>query len=39
VTGASFAEFSPDTAKIVGIGLRADKRIVDRVTKGARMHL
>jgi len=35
---AAFAEFSPDTAKIVGIGLRSDKRIVDRVTKGARMH-
>lgn len=35
---AVFAEFAPDDAKIVGIGLRADKKIVDKITKGARMH-
>ena len=35
---AVFAEFSPDDAKVVGIGLRADKKIVDKITKGARMH-
>ncbi|MGK6312807.1 DUF2000 family protein [Neorhizobium sp. DT-125] len=33
-----FAEFSPDNARLVGIALRADKRIVDKITKGARMH-
>jgi hypothetical protein len=35
---AVFAEFGPDDAKIVGIALRADKKIVDRITKGASMH-
>jgi hypothetical protein len=33
-----FAEFSPEDAKIVGIGVRAGKKIVDRITKGATMH-
>lgn len=35
---AVFAEFGPDDAKIVGIALRADKKIVDKITKGAGMH-
>lgn len=35
---AAFADFGPEDARVVGIGLRADKRIVDRITKGARMH-
>jgi hypothetical protein len=35
---AVFAEFGPDDAKIVGIALRADKKIVDKITKGASMH-
>jgi hypothetical protein len=35
---AVFAEFAPDDAKIVGIALRADKKLVDKITKGARMH-
>lgn len=35
---AVFAQYGPDTAKVVGIALRADKKIVDKVTKGARMH-
>ncbi|MCM2395504.1 DUF2000 family protein [Rhizobium daejeonense] len=35
---AVFAEFSPDDAKVVGLALRADKKIVDKITKGARMH-
>ncbi|WP_112827238.1 DUF2000 family protein [Rhizobium cremeum] len=35
---AVFAEFSPENAKVVGIALRADKKIVDKITKGARMH-
>ncbi len=35
---AVFAEWGPDDAKVVGIGLRAEKKIVDKITKGARMH-
>lgn len=33
-----FAQFRPDNAKLVGIALRADKKIVDKITKGAKMH-
>ncbi|CUX26748.1 MULTISPECIES: DUF2000 family protein [Agrobacterium] len=33
-----FSEFSPDTAKVVGMALRADKKIVDKITKGAKLH-
>jgi hypothetical protein len=33
-----FAQFSPEDAKLVGIALRTDKKIVDKITKGARMH-
>lgn len=35
---AVFAEYGPDNAKIVGLALRADKKIVDKITKGAKMH-
>ncbi|MGV8939317.1 MAG: DUF2000 family protein [Allorhizobium sp.] len=35
---AVFAEFSPDTAKVVGIAIRTDRKIADKITKGARMH-
>ena len=35
---AAFAQFAPDDAKVVGIALRADKKLVDKITKGARMH-
>ncbi|NLR96493.1 DUF2000 family protein [Rhizobium sp. P38BS-XIX] len=35
---AMFSEFAPDDAKVVGIALRADKKIVDKITKGASMH-
>lgn len=35
---AVFAEFAPDDARIVGIALRGDKKLVDKITKGARMH-
>lgn len=35
---AVFAQFSPDTAKLVGLALRAEKKIADKITKGARMH-
>ena len=35
---AVFSDFAPDDAKVVGIALRADKKIVDKITKGATMH-
>ena len=35
---AAFAQFGPDDAKIVGLALRAEKKTVDRIVKGARMH-
>lgn len=33
-----FAEYGPDTAPVVGIALHEDRRVVDRITKGARLH-
>ena len=33
-----FAAVDPEQAKFVGIGIHADKRIVDKITKGAKMH-
>ncbi|MFF2322544.1 DUF2000 family protein [Agrobacterium sp. NPDC058088] len=33
-----FSKFSPDDAKVVGMALRADKKIVDKITKGAKLH-
>ncbi|MBD8665839.1 MAG: DUF2000 family protein [Pseudomonas sp.] len=35
---AVFAQFSPDDAKLVGLALRAERKIVDKIVKGARMH-
>lgn len=35
---AVFAQFAAEDAKLVGIALRADKKIVDKITKGATMH-
>lgn len=35
---AVFAQFGPDDAKVVGIAIHADKKIVDKITKGAGMH-
>ena len=35
---AVFAEFAPDDAKVVGIAMRAEKKLVDKITKSARMH-
>ncbi|MFY7959511.1 MAG: DUF2000 family protein [Elsteraceae bacterium] len=35
---AVFKQFAPDSAKVVGISLRDDKKIVDKITKGAKMH-
>ncbi len=33
-----FESYGIDDARIVGIGLNADRKIVDKVTKGAKMH-
>lgn len=33
-----FAKFTPDDAKVVGLALHTDKKIADKITKGARMH-
>ncbi len=35
---AVFAQFSPGDAKVVGIAVHADKKLVDKITKGAKMH-
>ncbi len=35
---AVFAEYAAEDAKVVGIALRTDKKIVDKITKGAKMH-
>ncbi len=35
---AVFAEFGADDAKIVGLALTAERKIVDKITKGAKMH-
>jgi hypothetical protein len=35
---AVFGQFAPEDAKIVGIALREDKKVVDKITKGARMY-
>lgn len=33
-----FSQFGPDNAKVVGIAMRADRKIVDKITKGASKH-
>ena len=35
---AVFAEHGPDELNTVGIALRADKKVADKITKGAKMH-
>ncbi|MET1414931.1 DUF2000 family protein [Roseibium sp. HPY-6] len=35
---AVFERFSPQEAKVVGLALHTDKKIADKITKGARMH-
>lgn len=35
---AVFKQFAPENAKVVGLSLRDDKKIVDKITKGAKMH-
>jgi hypothetical protein len=33
-----FGQFTPENAKLAGIALRADRKIADKITKGAIMH-
>ncbi|MEJ8311189.1 DUF2000 family protein [Agrobacterium larrymoorei] len=33
-----FAKFAPDNAKLVGLAVRFDKKIVDKICRGAKMH-
>lgn len=33
-----FSQFSPDNANLVGIAFRAEKKLADNVTKGAKLH-
>lgn len=33
-----FAQFAPEDAKLVGIALRAEKKIADKITKDSKMH-
>lgn len=33
-----FSQFGPDDANIVGLSLRAERKLVDKITKGAKMH-
>ncbi len=35
---AVFARFGPDDANVVGIAMRAPKKTVDKITKGAKLH-
>ncbi len=35
---AVFAEYDPEDARVVGIALHADKKLVDKIIKGAKMH-
>ena len=33
-----FAQFGPDNARVAGLALRAERKLVDKITHGARMH-
>lgn len=33
-----FVKFSPEDARLVGLALRAEKKVADKITKGAKMH-
>lgn len=35
---AAFAQFDPEDAKIVGLAFRDDKRVIDKIIKGTKMH-
>ncbi|TIX99458.1 MAG: DUF2000 family protein [Mesorhizobium sp.] len=36
--GNIYNPLAPDDAKVVGIAVRAEKKLVDKITRGARMH-
>jgi len=35
---AAVKQYAPDAMNVVGLALREDKKLVDKITKGARMH-
>jgi hypothetical protein len=35
---AAVKQYAPEVMNVVGLALREDKRVVDKITKGARMH-
>ena len=35
---ATVRQYAPDAMRVVGLALREDKKLVDKITKGARMH-
>jgi hypothetical protein len=35
---AAVKQYAPETMDVVGLALREDKKLVDKITKGARMH-
>jgi hypothetical protein len=35
---AAVKQHLPETLNVVGLALREDKKLVDKITKGARMH-
>ena len=35
---ATVKQYASDSMNVVGLALREDKKIVDKITKGARMH-
>lgn len=35
---AAMKQYPPETMDVVGLALREDKKVVDKITKGARMH-
>ena len=35
---AAVKQYAPETMDVVGLALRDDKKIVDKITKGAKMH-
>jgi hypothetical protein len=35
---AVFADFDPESAKLVGLAFRGDRKVIDKIIKGAKMH-
>jgi hypothetical protein len=36
---AAMKQYPPETMDVMGLALREDKKVVDKITKGARMHV